>query len=227
MSDPVVVIGASAEQKLPALVCEHSILRHCPEAKVVQVFDREMPRWSGGMGTPFSFVRHWVPELCGNQGRAIYLDSDMIVFASVRGLWDLPMDGAAVLYSPAQFSVLIIDCEILYPWPLSVVLDDLEAGRISYAQVMQMGYLSGRWKRPSVPDEWNRLDLYEPNTSLLHYTNMRRQPWLAEGHPLAGWWFAELVGACASGLVTAEIVAEEIAAGHVISAVAEELKCRL
>ena len=45
--------------------------------------------------TEFSLFRYVIPELCGFEGRAIYLDSDMICLGDLAELADWPLpDGA-------------------------------------------------------------------------------------------------------------------------------------
>ena len=49
--------------------------------------------------TPFSFAWFAIPELCGHAGRAIYLDSDMLVFGDINELESMPFSDAHVLCS--------------------------------------------------------------------------------------------------------------------------------
>ena len=47
--------------------------------------------------TEFSPYRFVIPEVCDHQGRAIYLDSDMICLADIGELFDAPMGGCDFL----------------------------------------------------------------------------------------------------------------------------------
>ena len=47
--------------------------------------------------TPFSGFRWAIPEYCGFEGRAIYMDADMQVFKNIEELWNLPFNSAKVL----------------------------------------------------------------------------------------------------------------------------------
>ena len=55
--------------------------------------------WSGWRTdhwtTPFTGFRWAIPEVCGFKGRAIYMDSDMIVRADLRELWETPIPKGA------------------------------------------------------------------------------------------------------------------------------------
>lgn len=47
--------------------------------------------------TPFSGFRWAIPEYCEHLGRAIYMDSDMIVLSDLAKLWEHPIEGKAVV----------------------------------------------------------------------------------------------------------------------------------
>ncbi len=224
---PRVVIGAGRPNKLPALVCEYTIRKHCPDAEVVHTYDRPFldgtsrrrhrDRWEEPcgwldagtpLGTMFSFARHMVPEICGHEGRAIYLDADMILFASVQELWDMPMGGAWVLRVPGQFAVAVLDCEALEPYPIRRLLREF-----SLPALQQAKHLPRERVATSIPPQWNHTDRYAEGTKLLHYTNMRTQPWVEPGHRGGGQWFSALAEAVASGAISEETVREEVRDG--------------
>lgn len=69
-------------------------------------------RWA----TPFSGFRWAIPAYCGYQGRAIYMDTDMIVLTDIARLWRAPIaDGRVVVARPdpelPRFCVSMWDCE--------------------------------------------------------------------------------------------------------------------
>jgi len=71
--------------------------------------------WSGGRGswaTPFSCFRFAVPELCQFEGRAIYLDADMLVLGDINDLWNQDcLEGSSVKCSHrVRTDVMVIDC---------------------------------------------------------------------------------------------------------------------
>ena len=216
MSFPRVVIGAGPKDRVPAKVCEWSIRTHHDRvsddeggtgstAEVIHTFDRALPTWSGGTWTAFSFVRWWIPDLLERRGRAIYLDSDMLVFANIQALWDLPMDGKAVLRH-REPSVLVIDCEKAGKfWSMERIIADLEAGRIGYAELMRTMNRIPKEAVGEIPDEWNHLDSYRPGeTKLLHFTTVRTQPWRWERHPQGRLWYEALGRAVRAGVVPVE-----------------------
>ncbi|CAB3633806.1 hypothetical protein LMG26696_01348 [Achromobacter pulmonis] len=50
-------------------------------------------KWS----TPFSAFRWAVPAAAGFQGRALYMDADMLVLCDLADIWDLPFEGEAIV----------------------------------------------------------------------------------------------------------------------------------
>lgn len=112
--------------------------------------------------TPFSGFRYSVPALAGYEGRAIYMDSDVIVQADVAELVALPMRNAHVLARASnRLCVSLWDCE-------SLVTGE--------RQPLAIG--------PFPPDQqWNVLDgeryeLDDPRVKAIHYTSMPHQPHL-------------------------------------------------
>jgi len=219
MSAPRIVVAASPHERIAAVVCEYTIKKHCPEAEVTHTFDREdRPTrgvWEEGGkdGTRFTWVRFWVPELMGYEGRAIYLDADMILFSNICELYDMPMDGKSVLRTRDP-SVLLIDCERCR-WDVRALIEKADAiggscwNMDARYQVIQGDHVG------TIPEHWNHRDVYdEGETKLLHFTNMSTQPWpnhrhdTIPDHPLGDLWFQALAETVQSGLLSAEEIPE-------------------
>ena len=47
--------------------------------------------------TPFSGFRWAIPEYCGFEGRAIYMDADVVVLCDLAELWQHPMAAGAMV----------------------------------------------------------------------------------------------------------------------------------
>ena len=121
-----IYVGSQEEQMLAVKVLEYSIRRHTSMTTRVVPLHRAgiafpMPRDAKNQPrTPFSFQRFAIPMLSGYRGRAIYLDSDMMVFRDIRQLWTMPFDGADLLAAKArdetdrrpQFSVMLLDARL-------------------------------------------------------------------------------------------------------------------
>lgn len=182
---PRVVIGAGEDARIPAIVCEYTIKKFCPQAEVIHTYNREdrpsrgLKQEGGKDPTRFSLVRFWVPELLGFQGRAIYLDSDMILFADIQELFEEPFVDKAIM-STSDPSVLLYDCghESLSEWSTAEIIRKLDSGSMKYGAVMRTLYGLNPKFVGFLDESWNHRDRYmEGKTKLLHYTNMRTQPW--------------------------------------------------
>jgi len=209
------------------LVCEYSLQKHCPGVEVIHTYDvpfipsetqnkLHRDRWEGGpewlpvdkpTGTMFSFCRAMVPEICGFEGEAIYLDSDMIVFESIEAVWNLPMNGAKILRLEAgQFAVMKWDCEDVQAWSIGTML---RAG-IPYREILTGRIYPKGFVRCAIPNKWNSTDRMPKGGGLLHFTRMPTQPWVRPGHPLGGVWFDLLAEAVESGFLHPDLVHHEV-----------------
>ena len=220
-----VYVGATEEQLIPCKVLEYSI-RKATRAEV-----RVRPLFQGPIDIPsptkvrtyttFSFQRFIIPELQAYSGRAIYLDSDMIVYRDIQHLWTMPFAGAQVLVVPrpeegslsSQFSVLVLDCAAL-SWNVREIVAGLDRGEFTYRRLMDECCVAERVST-AIPRSWNSLEQYRPGeTALLHFTHVPTQPWLSTGNPLGSLWCQLLLEALDEGALTAALVREHIAKGH-------------
>ena len=222
-----VFVAATEGEWLPMKVLEFSLQEassETVEVRGIASFQRPVPLPKDRRNqprTPFSFQRFLIPELCGFEGRAIYLDADMQVFADIAQLWHHPMEGHDLLAvregndgRRGQFSVMLLDCGRLQ-WRIEDVVAGLDAGRYGYEELMQDMCVARSVGR-TLPAAWNSLERYEAGrTRLLHYTDMDTQPWVSLDNPLGGLWTDCLRRAIAAGAVRPEALARQIALGHV------------
>jgi hypothetical protein len=222
-----VFIGTDETQSLAARVLEYSIKRHCAitgtydtmlEVKVPTPKERRNQPQTG-----FSFNRFAIPKLAGYQGRAIYVDADMLVLRNITELWDLPFGGAKVLYAlspnpkwPSQFSVMLLDCSRL-DWDVEQIIRDMDAGMYDYNDLLKkLCIVPEAQIRSGIPPEWNSLELYEPGkTGLLHYTEVGRQPWVSKRNPNGDLWVWYLREAVRSGFIPRSEVRQAVKEGYV------------
>jgi len=164
--------------------------------------------------TEFSLYRYLIPELCSFQGRAIYLDSDMICLADIATLFDLPMGQCDFLakreYADRDgekmwgLSVMLIDCQRTR-FPLPEIFHEIDQGTFTYTEFSQMGkrFLARHpYEIGEIDPSWNVFDRAGENTRIIHYTNLFTQPWKYSGHPYGKLWFSYLEEAYAAGEVT-------------------------
>ena len=221
MEDTILIgVGSTEAQMLAVNVLSYTLHKHTKRPlEIVPLYDcgisipapkdpRNTPR------TPFSFQRFLLPELGNFERRTIYVDSDMIVFSDIGDLFDTEMgdaDALACMATPGRkvvYSVLLIskDC----PWKINDIVGKLDNKELSYQDLMFKFRAPGNIEA-RLPYQWNSCEIYKDgDTSLLHYTDMRFQPWLVTTNPLAGIWIGELFGAIEAGYVSVDSVAKGV-----------------
>lgn len=164
--------------------------------------------------TEFSNYRFLVPQVCGHQGRAISMDSDMIALGDIGELFDADMGGKHLLAKPAAYggatdgqwglSVMLIDCARTR-FQLDRYFDEINEGLYSYTDLHQMrprflGYHP--FDIGPIDGRWNEFDHRDKGTRLIHYTNLYTQPWKYRSHPHGDLWFDYFEQARKAGYVT-------------------------
>lgn len=171
-----IFIGYDARQPISYNVLQFSILRRAsvPVAIVPLNIDT-LPIKRVGL-TPFTFTRFLVPWLCGYDGHALFLDSDMLVLGDVKEIFDLadPHDAVQVVKNAKRFewaSAILWNCG--HPANAAVTpewIDDPANNPFRYP------WLEGGGDSPEIgdlPTEWNHLVGYDKPRSdakLVHYT---------------------------------------------------------
>lgn len=175
--------------------------------------------------TEFSLYRYLIPELCGYEGKAIYIDSDTVCLTDIGELFDTPMDGADFLAKPDAYpgeqlwglSVMLIDCQRCR-FDLEKIIDGIDAGLFT---IMEFSCMSPVFLKhhPSkigrLDPAWNVFDFCDDQTKLIHYTNLYTQPWKFPNHPHGELWFKYFEEARAAGLVTPEDIRLSMVRGYV------------
>lgn len=222
-----VFVAATPSEWLPMRVLEFSIREQTSlpaEVTALSSFERRIPSPKSPKNqprTPFSFQRFLIPELCGYQGKALYLDSDMQVFQDIAKLWNQSLEGYDIQTvpemaneRPGQFSVMLLDCTKL-DWRIEEIVQSLDSGAINYKMLMYEMCLAKKIGK-NLPQDWNSLEQYEPRvTALLHYTDMHTQPWVSSENPLGHLWVSCLRRAIASGFISLTELESQVSAGHV------------
>lgn len=220
--DTVRIYVGSAESELLAFrVLEHSIKRHTKLDVDMRTIDNSLAPMPSDMRylpyTNFSFGRFAIPKLAGYQGRAVYMDSDMIVFRDIEELWNTPFNGAKILVekiTPATdrekiTAVMLMDCSAL-PWDTTEIVAGLGVD-YDYDELMSMApLLSAEMIQDYLPAGWNSLDHFDDNTRLLHYTKVRTQPWVYTNHPLGYLWVDEIRMMLDSGALQADYIRQQV-----------------
>lgn len=231
MGEPIrIFIGTEPAQWLATEVLKRSITKRTKAEIVFQDLIGIDLGLKSKMYTGFSFYRFAIPEECGYQGKAIYLDADMVVLGDIDKLYHLEMRDKPVLAKRANptitfTSVMLMDCARLKHWKVREWVALINAGLTSYQGCMS-GSPSGMnyGDFGPLPEEWNQFDYYNETTKLIHYTKVPTQPWKREGHPYRGAFLEELFHTMEEGIVTEEQVAAEIKKGYIYPNILLDMK---
>lgn len=221
-----VFCGADRNEKVPLQVLEYSLRRHSRRpVQVTLVDNRSAPPIANITCQPytrFSFGRFSIPEQMGYEGRAIYLDSDMVVLADIDEIDALPFGAANILIEKGSFeknetgkhaAVMALNCANL-DWNLNEIVNAL-GKKYSYDELMSIKPLLETGEMvEEIPNGWNELDDYvEGQTRLIHYTTIKTQPWVAAGHPFAYIWIEELRRMLADNAMDERTLREDVELG--------------
>jgi lipopolysaccharide biosynthesis glycosyltransferase len=244
-----VYVGTDRSQLLAIPVLEHSIKRHTSaKVEVVPMLDLPVPRPKdprNGQRTGFSFSRFCIPKLAGYKGRAIYMDADMLVFKDIGELWEIPFDGAKIVIQKEvkfedvttqkigapkkrkkQCAVMLLDCERL-DWEIEKIVAGMDDGSYDYEQLMyDMCILDESDVKYGVPFEWNSLEHWDPETSLIHYTDVYTQPWTECGNKFGYLWFNEVRNMLAQRKLDEAAIKKDIDLGYFRPSLLRDIKYR-
>lgn len=138
-------------------------------------------RWS----TPFSGYRWAIPEYCNFEGRAIYMDEDMMNFRDIGDLFDMDLGPGRRPFAARrgqrfgghEFCVMVINCKYAKDWLLPVerqrMLPDYHHRCINQFSGDEsfVAEMDPRWN--CLDGEGRELeDIFH-----LHWTKMSTQPW--------------------------------------------------
>ena len=130
--------------------------------------------------TPFSGFRWGIPEYCQFQGRAIYMDADMLVLSDLAEMWRHPIEGEAIVAAKggkeiARLCTSVWDCEKARQYLPSV--QEQRADKHTHKKMMDV-----LRKKPQLVQEFN--DSYNcvdgeglpiEKIKILHYSDMGTQ----------------------------------------------------
>jgi lipopolysaccharide biosynthesis glycosyltransferase len=166
--------------------------------------------------TEFSLYRYLIPEICDYQGKAIYIDSDIICLTDIGRLFDTPLNDCNFLAKGDAYnshgeqlwalSVMLIDCqrcrfdlETFYREIASGLYTDRDLACMSAAFLTHHPYKIG-----NLDPNWNVFDRADGDTNLIHYTNLYTQPWKYPNHRYGKLWFNYFHEAIDSGFISSK-----------------------
>ena len=161
-----VFIGFDPRQPLAYNVCASSIVRGASKPVAITALTlKTLPITRRGL-TEFTYSRFLVPHLCGYEGRAIFMDADVIVDGDVAELNELADPEAAVS---------VVKNARRFEWPSVMVFNNALCRALTPEYVEQHDPFGFGWanKVGALPPDWNHLvgyDKAETEPKLLHYT---------------------------------------------------------
>ena len=177
--------------------------------------------------TEFSLYRYLIPQLCDYQGKAIYMDSDIICLTDIGELFDTPLNGNDFLAKADAYqhrgedfwalSVMLIDCKTCR-FDLEKYYKEIDRGLYSDRELACMSP-AFRTHHPlkigKLNPQWNMLDYYNEETKLIHYTNLYTQPWKSSNHRYGELWFQYFQEAIDAGYITEKDIELSIVRSYV------------
>lgn len=188
--------AANGEDIESQIVLEHSMRRHCSYdidiiwMKLSRNQESPFGNWRSDLwATPFSGFRWAVPELCGFEGRAIYVDSDIIVKDDIAKLWNVPIDLGKIVVAKGgsdgwRFCVSLWDCAAAKQYIPSI--KDMKLDTTAHQKMVNLLSSSKGMGlvQPFSNGNWNCIDgedyrnINDPDIKILHYSSEAHQPQL-------------------------------------------------
>ena len=168
MKMPRIFIGYDKRIPLAYNVLQHSIVRNASGPvsitplilSTIKDFDRK------GL-TEFTFSRYLVPWMCGYQGKALFIDSDMLVPGDIYKLFEFADDNKHPVY--------VVKSKHRFEWPSVMLFNCDQCTKLNPAYIGVEKPQTFDWASSvgELPSEWNHLVGYDnpnPNPQLIHYT---------------------------------------------------------
>ena len=161
-----VFIGFDPRQPLAFNVCASSIVRAASKPVAITALTlKTLPIKRQGL-TQFTYSRFLVPHLCNYEGRAIFMDADVVVDGDIAELYDAADPEAAVS---------VVKNVRRFEWPSVMVFNNGLCKELTPEFIEQYDPFAFGWanKVGALPPEWNHLvgyDRAEKEPRLLHYT---------------------------------------------------------
>jgi hypothetical protein len=163
-----VFIGYDPRQPIAFQVLAHSIWsRASLPVSITRLQLNQLPIQRKGL-TEFTFSRYLVPYLCGYEGEAVFMDSDMLCLADIADLYWMchnRLDAVSVVKNP----------KLKFEWPSLMFFNNAHCKSLTI-DVIENGQpqaLTWATSVGEIPSEWNHLVGYDaPRTDakIVHFT---------------------------------------------------------
>ncbi len=191
MSALKIFIGYDQNEPVAYHVLAHSIMRHASiPVSITPLMLSQLPMSRARdpkQSTEFSFSRFLVPYLCGYEGQAIFMDSDMLCRANITELRAFPGAAVSVVkhsYTPRPEDKFLGQPQTIYAkknWSSVMVFDNSKCRALtpeyvntaSGLELHQFKWLVSEEHIGSLDRNWNHLvGEFSPNedAKLVHFT---------------------------------------------------------
>lgn len=164
-----VYVGTCAKFDKVAPVMAYCLVKHTDSDVTMTLMDPDDIGMDYTGCTGFTNTRFAVPELAGYDGFAIYLDVDMFVLGDIAELYEYREPGKWVVLEDGSNEVSVIDCSAFRDLPAISWLGSLKKHQLQ-ARVADRVV-------KKIPLAWNVEDRVVPGMKLLHFTDLKQQPW--------------------------------------------------
>lgn len=164
-----IFIGIDPRQPIAYHVLSSSIIRRCSEpVSITPIMLETLPISRKGL-TEFTYSRYMVPWLCSYEGKAIFMDSDMILRGDISELMQ---------YADSAVSVVPFAGKLSFERPSLMVFDCAKCTNLTPAYIDDESSIpqSLEWAETvgEIPEQWNFLVGYSDpqlkGVKLVHYT---------------------------------------------------------
>lgn len=206
-----IFIGWDSREQEVADVLKYSLIKHASiplDVRFLKLHELDFQRPRDPLqSTEFTYTRFLVPALCGYQGKAIFMDCDMLCLNDIKALDDLDMGHLALRvvkhdYRPTETLKMDGCVQTVYPrknWSSLMIMNcaKLTLWSKKIVETQTGAYLHRFHDIPDdaigdIPNTWNTLDWMDDKTNLIHYTS--GGPWFDayKDHPYGAPWFQYL-----------------------------------
>lgn len=160
-----VFIGYDPRQPMAFQVLAHSIWKRASKpVSITRLQLNQLPIKRRGL-TEFTYSRFLVPYLCGYEGKAVFMDADMLALADVCGL----------IENQAPAPVSVVKNSQRFEWPSLMVFNCWDCKKLTPEYVETGSPFSFDWADAvgALPPEWNHLVGYDAprkDAKIVHYT---------------------------------------------------------
>lgn len=180
------------------------------EDKVLTTFDRidDLPG-----STAFSMARFAVPEMLPGDP-VLIIDPDIVALKSltpIEALTPVGSIGMRKAYDGDAWatSVMFFQKDVVFPSfdEILQLKNEFSYGTLLSLKPEVISRLGIKVHRLS--KSWNNFDRANADTRMIHFTNLRTQPYTHDGHPLTDLWVKKAIAARAAGFLTDEIIEQQ------------------